>query len=113
METHVCSKRLCQTLCTTIIDSILAKINRLKTVSHQIRNVTYPQLFLILNTLRKSVNDCKAELILTNVEVLEALITTKIGEKSTQGLFIPDCIVLERQRLKFRELCKLLCVLND
>ena len=113
VETHVSSQGLSQALSTTIINSILAKVDSLKTVSYQINFVTYPQLFLIFNALRQRVNDAIAELILTNIKVFQTLVATKVREESTQRLFIPDRVVLKCERLELGELSKLLRKLDD
>ena len=113
METHVSSQGLSQALSTTIINSILAKVDSLKTVSYQINFVTYPQLFLIFNALRQCVHDGVAELILTNIKVFQTLVATKVREESTQSLLILDRVVLKCERLELGELRKLLRKLDD
>ena len=64
---------------------------------------TYSELALILNTSCQGVDHVKGEIILANVEVFETFETSQICEEGTDSVLILNYIVLESQRLKFRQ----------
>ena len=65
--------------------------------------VTYSELALILNTSRQGVDHVKGELILANIEVFETFKAAQICEQGTDSVLILNNIILESERLKFRQ----------
>ena len=57
--------------------------------------ITYSELTLAIDTLGESVDDLEGELVLSDVEVLEAFEATKVREEGADSFLVANHIVFE------------------